>query len=108
MEKKEWCDRTERMVFTWKDKDQERSSVWTAGVRNAIRKGVGRSVVKQVKSKAADKWRRAHTAYDMERGEGCDRHKKRTQTWMRPTQEGPGMEEVRRGVGSEDIRKKEW
>ena len=76
MEKKEWCDRTERMVFKWKDKDQERSSVWTAGVRNAIKKGVGRSVVKQVKSKAADKWRRAH----MERGEGCDRHKKRTQT----------------------------
>ena len=102
MEKKEWCDRTERMVFKWKDKDQERSSVWTAGVRNAIRKGVGRSVVKQVKSKAADKWRRAH----MERGEGCDRHKKRTQTWMQPTQEG--MEEVGRGVGSEDIRKEEW
>ena len=25
MEKKEWCDRTERMVFKWKDKDQERS-----------------------------------------------------------------------------------
>jgi hypothetical protein len=102
MEKKEWCDRTERMVFKWKDKDQERSSVWTAGVRNAIKKGVGRSVVKQVKSKAADKWRRAH----MERGEGCDRHKKRTQTWMQPTQEG--MEEVGRGVGSEDIRKEEW
>ena len=37
MEKKEWCDRTERMVFKWKDKDQDRSSVWTAGVRNAIR-----------------------------------------------------------------------
>ena len=46
MEKKEWCDRTKRMVFKWKDKDQERSSVWTASVRNAIRKGVGRSVVK--------------------------------------------------------------
>ena len=55
-----------------------------------------------MKSKAADKWRRAH----LERGEGCDRHKKRTQTWMQPTQEG--MEEVRRGVGSEDIRKEEW
>jgi hypothetical protein len=40
------------------------------------------------------------------RGEGCDRHKKRTQTWMQPTQEG--MEEVGRGVGSEDIRKEEW
>ena len=36
MEKKEWCDRTERMVFKWKDKDQERSSVWTAGVRREI------------------------------------------------------------------------
>jgi ribonuclease HI len=81
MEKKEWFNRTERMVFKWKDKDQERSSIWTAGVRNAIRKGVGRSVVKQVKSKVADKWRRAH----LERGEGCDRHKRRTQTWMRPT-----------------------
>ena len=81
MEKKEWFNRTERMVFKWKDKDQERSSVWTAGVMNAIRKGVGRSVVKQVKSKVADKWRRAH----LERGEGCDRHKRRTQTWMRPT-----------------------
>ena len=30
-------------------------------------------------SKAADKWRRAH----LERGEGCDRHKKRTQTGLR-------------------------
>jgi ribonuclease HI len=27
MEKKEWCDRTECMVFKWKDKDQERSAV---------------------------------------------------------------------------------
>ena len=45
MEKKEWYhDRTERMVFKWKETDQERSSVWTAGVRNAIRKGVGSSV----------------------------------------------------------------
>ena len=26
------CDRTERMVFKWKDKDQERSSIWTAVV----------------------------------------------------------------------------
>ena len=42
--------------------------IWTAGVRNTIRKGVGSSVVKQVKSKAADKWRRAH----LEKGDGCD------------------------------------
>ena len=59
-------------------------------------------MVKQVKNKAADKWRRAN----LERGEGCDSHKRRTQTWMQPTQEG--MEEVRRGVGSKDIRKEEW
>jgi hypothetical protein len=65
-----------------------------SGVRNAIRKGVEGSVVKQVKSKAANKWRRAHLV----RGDRCDRHKKRTQTWMQPTQEG--MEEVRRGVGT--------
>jgi hypothetical protein len=36
----------------------------------------------------------------------CDRHKKRTQKWMQPTQEG--VKEVSRGVGSEDIRKEEW
>ena len=56
------------MVFKRKDKDQERSSVFTE-VRNSIRKGVGSSVVKQVKSKAADKWRRAH----LERGEDDDK-----------------------------------
>ena len=56
------------------------------GREEHYQKRSGSSVVKQVKSKAADKWRRAH----LERGpgEGCDRHKKRTQTWMRPTQEG--------------------
>jgi hypothetical protein len=41
-------------------------------VRNAIRKGMGGSVVRQVKSKAADKWRRAH----LEREDRCDRYKK--------------------------------
>ena len=95
-EKKEWCDRTERMVFKWKDKDQERSSVCTAGVRNTIRKKVGGSVVKQLKSKAADKWRQAH----LQRGDGCDRHKKRTQTWIQLTQEG--IEKVR------SLTKEEW
>ena len=82
------------MVFKWKDKDQERGS--DSGVRNAIRKGVGSSVVKQVKIKAADKWRRAH----LERGDGCDRHKKRTQTWIQLTQEG--IEQVR------SLTKEEW
>ena len=42
-------------MFKRKDKDQERSSVFTE-VRNSIRKGVGSSVVRQVKSKASDKW----------------------------------------------------
>jgi hypothetical protein len=55
MERKEWCDRTERVTFKWKETDQEGSSVWTAGVRNAIRKGAwGSRVVRQVKSKSAD------------------------------------------------------
>jgi hypothetical protein len=56
MEKKEWCDRTERMVFNMERRGSGNEfRMDSGGVRNAIRKGVGSSMVKQVKSKAADK-----------------------------------------------------
>ena len=50
-EHREWIDRTDWMVFQWEEEKGTRRSVWTAGVRKAVRKGAGQFVVKSTREK---------------------------------------------------------
>ena len=59
-EHREWSARTDRMVYTmyqWEEEKDTRRSVWTAGVRKAVRKGAGQFVVKSTREKATKRWR---------------------------------------------------
>jgi hypothetical protein len=56
-ENKEWIVRTDRMVYQWEEEKGTRRSVWTAGVRKAVKKGAGQFVVRSTWKKATRRWR---------------------------------------------------
>ena len=80
-----WSARTDRMVCQWEEEKNTRRSVWTAGVRKAVRKGTGQFVVKSTRERATKRWRELH----FERG--CQARLGRRvnpQAWMQLTEEG--------------------
>jgi hypothetical protein len=84
-ENREWSARTDQMVYQWEEEKGTRRSVWTEGVRKAVRKGAGQSVVRSTREKATRRWRELHFERDCQARLG-----KRVcpQAWMQPTEEG--------------------
>ena len=86
------------MVYQWEEEKGKRRSVWTAGVRKAVRKGAGQFVVKSTRGKGTKRWKELH----FERG--CQARLGRRvnpQTWMQSTEEG--LTGLRCGVRSGDV-----
>ena len=97
-EHREWSARTDRMVYQWEEEKGTRRSVWTAGVRKAVRKGAGQFVVKSTREKATKRWRELH----FERG--CQARlggRVNPQAWMQSTEEG--LTGLRCGIRSGDV-----
>jgi hypothetical protein len=59
-ENRERIARTDWMVYQWEEEKVTRRSVWTAGVRKAVRKGAGQFVVRSTREKATKRWRELH------------------------------------------------
>jgi hypothetical protein len=97
-EHRAWSARTDRMVYQWEEEKGTRRSVWTAGVRKAVRKGAGQFVVKSTREKATKRWRELH----FERG--CQARlggRVNPQAWMQSTEEG--LTGLRGGIRSGDV-----
>jgi hypothetical protein len=97
-ENRERIARTDRMVYQWEEEKVTRRSVWTAGVRKAVRKGAGQFVVKSTRERATKRWRELY----FERGcQECLGRRVNPQAWMQSTEEG--LTGLRCGIRSGDV-----